>query len=247
MLVQRTFKQEYVEELATAVKKGQGLERYAAESFDYDSRQVVIIPSLQHPEGLVEKMIPTTAGDFVSAVALYEAYPNISLIQASDRAFWIYLAHTDLFQYVQNRFSKVKEDDFNNAQYILDHWFFAGGMLMQSLSGLWWMVHISIDELASGDEKYKYTQTIFRDYTLRTNFAQYSLARHKEAVFGYLQFIMDNPELFSTFFKVKNRFVTKYFNKVGGARLLSTLPREYFYEELQKISSDISKINTDEL
>ena len=42
-------------------------------------------------------------------------------------------------------------------------------------------------------------------------------------------------EVFSAFFKTRNRFVTKHFNKIGSTRLLSNLPREYFYQELRKI------------
>lgn len=238
MLLQRIFKKNYAASLLDAVRSGQDLDKYANENFVYDQDQVVMIPNIAYPEGLIEKMVPNTQGDFQSAVALYEAYPDLTPLQAADRTFWIYLAHADLFAYVQKRFPKVKEQGFDNKQYVLDHWFFAQGTIMQALSGLWWLTHLSVDEDAKED-KYKYTEQIFRDYTLRTNFAQYSFARHKEAVIGYLQFMIDNPDVFSTSFKDKNRFITKHFNKVGGTRLLSTLPRDYFYEELCSIKSQI--------
>ena len=40
-------------------------------------------------------------------------------------------------------------------------------------------------------------------------------------------------------FKARNRFITKYLNKLGGTRLLSTLSREFFKKELTKIKSQI--------
>lgn len=241
MLVQHSFKKAYSEELAERVRQGLDLELYAQEEFSYDKSQVVILPTLPHPEGLSEKMIPTTQGDFQSAVALFEAYPKLTPVQASDRSFWIYLAHVDLFRYVQQRFSKIKEQGFNNSQYILDHWYFAQGSIMHSLAGLWWLTYLTVDE-DSSSERYKYTKVIFQDYTMRTNLAQYAFARHKEALFGYFQFILDYPEVFSSFFKSRNRFITKHFNKIGGSRLLSTLPREYFYDELCRIKPLILEV-----
>lgn len=240
MLLQRTFKKNYAETLLDAVRNGQNLNLYSQDSFDYDAEQVVKIPNLAYPEGLIDKLVPNTQGDLQSAIALYEAFPNLTPLQASDRSFWIYLAHADLFPYVQQRFPKVKEEGFDNKQYILDHWFFGQGPIMQVLSGLWWLTHLSVDE--DGPDKYKYTAQIFRDYTMRTNFANYTFARHKEAVIGYLQFMIDNPGLFGSFFKEKNRFVTKHFNKIGGTRLLSTLPRDYFYDELNNIKEQIFEV-----
>lgn len=245
MIVQRTFKKGYAEELASAVREGNNLDLYAQEKFPYESDQVVIIPTLAHPDGLLDKMIPTPQGDCDSAIALYEAYPNLTPLQASDRTFWIYLAHVDLFPYIQKRFPKVMESSFEDVQYVLNHWFFTkDGQLRHSLSGLWWLTHLSVDESASGSEKYKFTRYIFRDYTFRTNFANYSLAKHKEALMGYFQFMMDNPDVSGSFLKERNRFITKHFNKVGGTRLLSTLPREYFIEELERIRPQILNITS---
>lgn len=242
MLLQRTFKKSYVESLLDDVRNGQNLDLYAKDTFDHDAEQVIMIPNLAYPDGLLDKLVPNTQGDFQSAIALYEAYPNLTPLQASDRNFWIYLAHIDLFPYVQKRFPKVKEEGFDNKQYILDHWFFAQGTIMQALAGLWWLTYLSVDENSS--EKYRYTEQIFRDYTMRTNFAQYSFARHKEAVIGYLQFMIDYPDVFGSFFKERNRFVTKHFNKIGGTRLLSALPREYFYNELNRIKNQIIEVTS---
>jgi hypothetical protein len=243
MLVQRTFKREYVDELAAAVKNGYELERYAAESFDYDSNQVVIIPTLRYPEGLIDRMIPDASADCDSAIALYEAYPTLTPLQASDRAFWAYLSHVDLFQYVQTRYPKVKEPDFDSIPYVYDHWFCGEYWYWRHpLASLWWFVYLTIDEEST--DKYKYTRFFFSNYVFRTNFVKYSIARCKEAVFGYFQFLMDNPEVTASYMKSRNLFITKYLNKLGGSRLLSSLPREAFYNELTRIKPQILAITS---
>lgn len=236
MIVQRTFKKAYAEELADRVRNGFDLDLYSKESFPYDKDQVVMIPTLRYPEGLKDKMIPTSQGDFESAVALYEAYPNLTPLQASDKAFWTYLTHVDLFEYVQKRYPKVLDEDFDNINYVLNHWFHTSDWIkVHPLASLWWYVKLTIDE--SLEDKYKYTKFFFDSYEFRTNFVQYNIARHKEAVIGYFDFIIQNPEVMTQWFKARNRFITKYLNKLGGTRLLSTLPREFFTEELTKIKS----------
>ena len=183
-------------------------------------------------------MIPTPQGDFESAVALFEAYPNLTPLQASDKDFWTYLTHVDLFEYVQYRYPKVKEENFDNVNYVLNHWFYSSDWIkVHPIASLWWYAHLTIND--SHKDKYKYTRFFFCSYEFRTNFVQYSIARHKEAVFGYFDFLIKNPEIIEQSFKARNRFITKYLNKLGGTRLLSTLPREFFTSELTKIKPQI--------
>ncbi|MCH5222936.1 MAG: hypothetical protein J1E82_02755 [Muribaculaceae bacterium] len=243
MIAQRTFKKAYADSLADNVKNGLNLHYYGEDSFPYDSEEVVIIPTVRHPEGLLEKMIPTPHGDFESAVALYEAYKDLSPLQASDRSFWTYLTHVDLFNYVQNRFPKVKEKDFNNVNYVINHWFHGSDWIKtHALASLWWYVFLTIDN--NGTDKYKYTKIFFSSHGFRTNFIQYALARHKEAIFGYFDFLMENPDVTTQWFKAKNRFITKHFNKLGGTRLLSTLNRDFFKEELTRIKPQILTVTS---
>lgn len=238
MLVQRTFKKGYAEALADAVKNGHNLDLYGKESFPYDAEQVVMIPTLRYPEGLKQKMIPTPQGDCASAIAIYEAYPNLTPLQASDKAFWTYLTHVDLFEYVQARYPKVLEEDFNNIPYIYDHWFCGEDWTWRHpLGSLWWFVHQTIDKASS--DPYKYTRFFFTSFGFRTNFAKYTIARHKEAIIGYFDFLMENQDVTSQYLKARNRFITKYLNKLGGTRLLSTLSRDFFKEELMKIKPQI--------
>ena len=229
--------------MADDVKNGRNLDLYGQESFPYDPDQVVIIPTLRYPEELKKKMIPTPQGDFESAVALYEAYPNLTPIQASDKAFWTYLTHVDLFEYVQARYPKVLQDDFDNINHVLYHWFYVSDWIkVHPLASLWWYTRLTIDNTL--EDKYKYTRIFFSSYEFRTNFVQYSIARHKEAITGYFDFLIQNPEVMTQSFKTRSRFITKHLNKLGGTRLLSTLPRGFFTEELTKLKPQILAVGT---
>lgn len=68
------------------------------------------------------------------------------------------------------------------------------------------------------------------------------MSRVKAALFGYFDFLIENPEVMSQYMETRNRFVTKHLNKLGGTKLLSMLPREYFYNELMSIKDQILKV-----
>ena len=244
MALQKTFKESYANRLQYEAKKGIGIERYTKPEFEYDKNQVLIIPTLEKPEGLLEKM--DAKNDLISAKALYEAYIKLTPMQASDESFWTYLTHVDLFPYVQQRNNAVLEEGFDDAEYIDSHFFHAhGGLIYHPLAGLWWDVRCTIDK----DSKYpyKYTDYLFKDYGLRVTYmGRYALFRHKEQVFGILQFLMDNEDVASEHFRQRSRWISQYFNKLGAVRQLRSLNRDFFYSELYKLKDVLLKIKTDE-
>ena len=244
MALQKTFKEKYANQLQYEAKQGIGIERYTKPKFEYDKNQILMIPTIEQPEGLLDKM--DSSDDLVSAKKLYEAYENITPLQASDESFWTYLTHVDLFPYVQKRNNAVLKDGFDDAKYI-DNYFFHGngGLIYHPLAGLWWDVHCTIDKESS--EPYKYTDYLFKDYGLRVTYmGRYALFRHKEEVFGILQFLMDNEDVASEHFRQRSRWISQYFNKMGAVKQLRSLGRDYFYSELESLKEVILSIETDE-
>lgn len=244
MALQKTFKKLYADRLQYEAKHGINIERYTKATFDYDKSQILMIPTIEQPDGLVYKMDPSN--DLLSAKNLYEAYEEITPLQASDESFWTYLTHADLFPYVQKRNNEVLKEGFNDAKYI-DNYFFHGngGLIYHPLAGLWWDVHCTIDKDSS--EPYKYTDYLFKDYGLRVTYmGRYSLFRHKEEVFGILQFLMDNEDVASEHFRQRSRWISQYFNKIGAVKQLVYFKRDYFYSELTKIKDKLLSIKTDE-
>ena len=158
MSLQKTFRARYAQQLEDEAKSGVGIERYTKPEFDFDKKQVLMIPTIEQPVGLLDKMDPKD--DYKSAIALFEAYKGLTLLQAQDYSFWTYLAHADLFPYVQAKNNEMLKPGFNDAAYITNHVFKGfGGLIYHPLAGLWWDVYCTYD--ANLEDPYKYTKYIF--------------------------------------------------------------------------------------
>lgn len=236
MALQNTIGRIYAEQLQREIEDNLGL--YKQSSFELDKSKLLVVPELNHPEGLLNKML-AAKNDFEAGVALYEAYESLTPLQASQNAFWIYLAHSELFPYVQKRWPLVMTDRASK-QYILDHWFFAHGLVRNALAGLWWAVHCSIDH-DNLEDKYKYTRFIFGNYTLRVvRLGPIKLIRHKEAVIGMISYLIDTQEeVSSNSMEDRVNFVISHFNKLGAIKQLAYLERDFFYNELKQSHSEM--------
>ncbi len=234
---QKTFTKAYANKLKENV--GDNIDRYASDTFAIDNSHVLIYPNLEHPSGLLQKMMDAK-NDAEAAIALYEAYKGLTPLHASLETLWIYLAHTELFSYVQKRWNNVMQDGVSK-QYILDHWFFAHGLVRNALSGLWWAVYCTIDE-NNEDDPYIYTRFYLSNYTLRVvRLGPTKLIRHKEAVFGIMQYLIDTKDSKEATNSMEDRvnFVVSHFNKMGATKQLVYLDRMFFYNELEKVKDEL--------
>ena len=139
MAFQKVFKKVYAEKLYEDARKGIGLERYNADKFEYDEEQTYYAARVIQPEGLAERM--PVEDDYTAAIELYKAYEHLTPLQASDHAFWIYLAHADLFSYVKKRFHKLEQAN-DKIEFITTHWFFGRELVRNALAGLWWKLYM---------------------------------------------------------------------------------------------------------
>jgi hypothetical protein len=238
---QLIFKEKYLLKLKEEIVSGNSFEQYKSNNFVYDKKQVLMMPNIIKPSGLLDKL--DIKNDFKTAILLFESFKNLEPIQAADERFWVYLTHVDLYPYMIKRWEKVHKGipGFTN-EYILEHWFFGKRMLRNALAGLWWSVYLSVDE-KRGNDKYELTKILFRqlDFSIRT-LGTYRLGRHKEAVIGILEFIKENEKLFSSGLQKKTRYITKHLNLVGGVKPISYYDRSFFKNELQKITDTIAAV-----
>lgn len=243
MQLQKTFKDSYMKTLRDAVKSGVAIPLYAADSFEVDQTQVKRLANIYAPIGLAERLNEVWDNDFLSAIAIYEAYKEISPLLASNEAFWAYITHVDLFNYAQKRWPKVKDSDCS-ADYIIDHWFIgAQGVLRNTAASLWWSVYNTVDE--KRNNKYELTEVYFKNYTLRVvSLGTTQLIRHREAMIGILSFIKDNPSVTNNAFEYRGQFITKYFNRIGAVKQLAYLNREYFYMTCEKLKDKILSVTS---
>lgn len=242
MQLQKTFRESYMKTLRDAVKSGVAVPLYSADQFDIDESNVKRLANVYAPETLVDKLAETYDDDFKSAIAVYEAYKDISPLLASNEAFWAYLTHVDLYAYSQKRWPKVKEEDCS-SDYILDHWFVGpNGLLRNAIAALWWSVYNTVDD--TRENKYELTEVLFKNYTLRVvTFGSYQLIRHREAMIGILSFLKDNPSITANSFDIRGRFISKYFNRLGAVKQLAYLKRDFFYNTCVGLRDKILCVN----
>lgn len=239
--LQRVFKNSYIEQL----RKHIDIEKYAKDSFEYDETQTKALANIYHPEGLLEKLDPTpnAQGDYNTAIAIYEAYKDLSPLVASMPNLWVYLSHVDLFPYVQKRWKDVLNGSADE-KYILNHWHEQKGKFLRTIfAGLWWHVYITVDE--SREDKYELTKMLFKSQDFRTlRFGELGLIRHREAMIGILEWLVENNDITEKAFDARGQYISRYFNMLGGTVNLSFMSKEYFKKELDKIKNHLLSIQS---
>ncbi len=225
MALQRVFKEAYVETLRCSIDPG----KYAGDSFEYDVAQVKYLANVHHPEGLQEKLNPENLLE--SAITLYEAYKDLTPLAASKIELWTYLTHVDLFGFMQKLYPAVM-DGSADAKYIQDRWFRSPkGTIRSSLAGLWWSVHCSVDD--TREDKYELTRMLFQNDNIRTHyFGPSTIFRHREAVIGILEFLVENPDISGVHFNSRCIYIAQYFNRLGAVKQLAYMDRNFFKDEL---------------
>ena len=177
MELQRVFKRSYMEQLRRHIN----INDYRGEKFPYDETQVRPLANVYRPVGLLEKLDPED--DLKSDIAIYEAYPDLDPLVASLPDLWVYLAHTDLFPYVQKRWGGVFEDDVNEA-FIINHWHKHSTHFLRTIfAGFWWNVYLTVDENRA--DKYELTRVMYecgQDWRIM-RFGELSLIRQKEPLY----------------------------------------------------------------
>ncbi len=226
--LQLTFKESYVRTLRSNIK----VENYLGENFPYDHNMVRRVAGVMQPKELVKQLDPDN--NFKSAIALYEAYKGLSPLVASSDPFWVYLAHVDLFSYVQQRWNGLEKAE-NQIKYIQDHWFYSTSPMRTTLMDMWWSVFCTIDETRENGHKYDLTEIFFENETFRTRvFGSSAIFRHREAAIGVLEYIEANPSIKKKF-EENGRLIASYLNQLGATKQLAYLDRTFFKKEMEKI------------
>lgn len=241
MALQKVFKPSYSQYL----KNNISVENYLGEQFPFDATQVRSLSGVVHQEDLLSKLDPTPNGDLQTAIAIYEAFENISPVFAQQDDLWVYLTHVDLFEYVKKRWAiPTGVTDEEKINHIEHHWFRDKFQFLRTtFAGFWWNVRLTISpEL--GSNKYELTKYLFMNTEFRTSsFGELPLIRHRNAMKGILEFVRDNESMFSTGFNAKARYIRHLFDILGGYKNIASLPSEYFYKTLESKKEIIKDIH----
>ena len=211
---------------------------YQGETFPFDPSKVKALANVYKPEGLLDKLDPED--DFTTAVELYKAYNTVTPLLASLPDLWVYLAHVDLFPYVQQRHSDVLKDDVTE-KFIVNHWFENDvSIFRMALPSAWWSVYLSIDN--ERENPFELTEILFRNQELRTNsFGPLALIRHREAMKGILEFFEEHPYLLEDGMNMRAQYIRKLFSFIGGTKRLEFMDKDFFKNELNKRIDVISQ------
>ena len=247
MAIQKIFTDGYASTLTNKVSRGEELSLYLNKEFAYEESETDWVGGLVQPEGLLDKMMALSdkSQDLDAAITLYESFRQLRPVVASEKPFWIYLGHADLYPYMHKRFlndvTRLLQKDPTKPSVILNRWFFPREFVRNHLAGMWWDVKCTIDETDS--DPYIYTRTLFKYYDMRSmNFANYKMFRNKAQVKGILKCLGEHPDVFDTYWQQRIRFVTKYFNRLGATKQLIALPWEFFYSTVESLLDEISKV-----
>ena len=247
MAIQKIFKDGYASALNNKVLRGEELNLYLNADFVYDESETDWVGGLVQPEGLLDKMMSLSdkSQDLQAAITLYENFRQLRPVVASEKPFWIYLGHADLYPYMHKRFlndvTRLLQKDPTKPSVILNRWFFPREFVRNHLAGMWWDVKCTIDETDS--DPYIYTRTLFKYYDMRSmNFANYKMFRNKAQVKGILKCIGEHPEVFDGNWQIRIRHITKYFNRLGASKQLIALPWEFFYNTVDSLLDEVSQV-----
>lgn len=245
MANQKIFKTLYTQKLLEGLSESAIFEKYRQPIFDYDEDAVLVLPGIVsvNEQGLPEQMKPRD--DFESAKAVFKSLKNLTPIQASDPRLWAYLTHVDLYEYMTQRWRDVITGETSKSDYIIDHWFVKTPsqqcLMRNAISGLWWATYLSYDD--SRTDPFELTKVFFKDLDLPTRtIGTYRIGRHREAVKGVLQFIKDFPDVMSSHYETKTRFIFKHFNVIGGSKPLSLFDMDFFYDECKIMITDLERL-----
>ena len=172
--------------------------------------------------------------DFECAKYLYESI-RITPKQASNLSFWNYLHHFDCYKYIHKRWNRISENEFVSKEvYIKRHWLMnlssQKHLIVFPLTTLWWSIHISVDE--AKENPYELAEVYFGNNRYRTvTFGGSSFVRHKEAILGILEYILENN--LNTTTELGDN-IAKFVNLLGGSKPLSYFDRNWFKDRIDE-------------
>jgi hypothetical protein len=228
---QRILRKRFMDNLISGVKSGEMTNLFRNNEFQIDEKNTLIIPHIEKPIGLNSKMNPSNKEDYASAIALFEAFRDLTPLEAADPRIWNYIALINCYSYLKERWPNVyyRKEGTNEAGYILEHFLMENNsidLMRVHLPGLWWSVYLSIDE-TNTEDKYHLTKVMFWNQTLRTRtMGNYTLARKKELALGFLEYCQERGKEDFGNFEKEHQELTEYLNLVGGAKPLSFYSRE---------------------
>ena len=144
--------------------------------------------------------------DLTNTRLIYEAFKNLTPLQASNKYMWTYLCHAipEYRAYIQDRWMlEERENTLKNRYFVTT----PGSLLNDNaLSRLWWYGHLTYD--AKNDNHYALTKILFTNQTICTDVMDTFNRMNPDRMRGVLLAIQDFKNEISD-----NEGITEYFRE----------------------------------
>lgn len=244
MRKQNIFRTGYIDILIKEATKPDGWKRYTQKSFEIDENET--IPNISIRKSPPKLKIPEKSNnyDFENSKILYEAYKELSPVQATDTRLWVYLAHGPYWEYMQVRRPVEKQPIKKRGDYILTHWFIksvsATYLLRQDISLLWWTAHLTYDEKLS--DPYKLTKEAFSMLDYTRFLLPGTQGRSPKFTHALIEYVIENQKLFSKNKQDRVRLLMRKSNYMAGYKIFPSLSKKEIKSIFDDYKSDIESI-----
>lgn len=239
----KVFRQNYIDSLIRQLSGGRGYELYdLGEPIPFEETDVLTNNKITILED-VALNIPdeNKKYDFENAVLIYEYLKDLDPTIASDTRLWTYLSHVPFWDYTKKRWPTRDSGAHNTGEHILTHWFIrdlnARSIADHGIARLWWGAYMTYDE--NREDKYELTRELFSmlDYT-RTLF-EGSLGRNKNFFHAFLEYTIENKDLFKKYKEGKIRSFMRKMNFVAGYNAITSLSIEEIKKNISKYEDKV--------
>lgn len=228
----------------TKATRPEGWERYSHKSFEVNENET--IPNISIKKSPPELKIPEKGKnyDFENSKILYEAYKELSPVQATDIRLWVYLAHGPYWEYMRARRPVEKQPIKKRGDYILMHWFVkhvsATYLLRQDISLLWWVSYLTYDEKRS--DPYELTKEAFSMLDYTRFLLPGTQGRNSNFTHALLEYVIENNKLFSNNKQDKVRLLMRKSNYIAGYKIFPSLTKLEIKSIFDRYKDDVRKI-----
>jgi len=171
--------------------------------------------------------------DLINARNIYDAFKNLTPVQASNKYMWTYLCHAipEYRKYILNRWTDLRENTIKTRYFVTST---KDSLFNNSLSRLWWYAHLTYD--SKKQNPYALTQTLLTNQTICTDFIDTYNCRNANRSKGVLSAIKEFIDILGTTKGVSNYFreCNKYLNRYAAVTNMDFLEPE----EIKKIALD---------
>ena len=245
---QKMFTPSYADTLVANLMDNIAL--YRNDTFEVDEKHIVESKIEVLNENLaanMEEHISSVASEELKAAKiLFEAFPNLTPLQASHKPFWLYLSHVELYHYMRLRWPILADPNLSDEELLsaVKNHFFHSSAIRNQLEGLYWLVRCSVMKNDDGTWDYTYTDFLFSRRKLGNRGIGASIYfRNPKVVRGMLRFYMDYQDDFLTpHFEEKTDYCIQLINQKGAVSEISLLEEEDIYQFLLAHRSEIEPI-----